>query len=93
MEANNNLISSKKEKSKNNLTSQSIEVNKINSFQQPNTNNATEKMNLKENNNTNTPLNIANFINEMPFENLNDYYDIESSLFLKRVEKLNLKFF
>ncbi len=93
MEANNNLISSKKEKSKNNLTSQSIEVNTINSLQQPNTNNATEKMNLKENNNTNTPLNIANFINEMPFENLNDYYDIESSLFLKRVEKLNLKFF
>ena len=93
MEGNNNLISSKKEKSKNNLTSQSIEVNKINSLQQPNTNNATEKMNLKENNNTNTPLNIANFINEMPFENLNDYYDIESSLFLKRVEKLNLKFF
>jgi hypothetical protein len=29
----------------------------------------------------------------MPFENLNDYYDIESSLFYKRIEKLNLKFY
>ena len=38
-------------------------------------------------------LNIMNLINEMPFENLNDYYDIETSLFLKRIEKLNLKFY
>ena len=57
------------------------------------TNNTTENINSNENNNNNSSLNIFNFINDMPFENLNDYYDIESSLFLKRVEKLNLKFY
>ena len=36
---------------------------------------------------------IANMIKEIPLNNLNDYYDIETNLFKKRIEKLNLKFF
>jgi len=51
--------------------------------------------NLSENQNPINKNNICvyNFINEMPLQNLNDYYDIETSLFLKRIEKLNLKFY
>ena len=95
MEANNIQITSEKEKSNNTSNPQSIDSYKINKLQQSNTNNTTENINLNDNNNNNnkSSLNILNFINEMPFENLNDYYDIESSLFLKRIEKLNLKFF
>ena len=93
MEANNIQITSEKEKSNNISNLQSIDSYKINNLQQSNTNNTTENINLNDNNNNKSSLNILNFINEMPFENLNDYYDIESSLFLKRIEKLNLKFF
>ena len=94
MDSNNISISSEKEKIKKNINISSINPNKINNSQGPITNNTTENININDyNNNNNSSLNILNFINEMPFENLNDYYDIESSLFLKRVEKLNLKFF
>ena len=47
-----------------------------------------KKDSIKEN-----PNDIINLINSTPFENLNEYYDLESSIFLKRIEKLNLKFF
>ena len=94
MDSNNISISSDKEKDKININISSINPNKINNSQGPITNNTTENININDyNNNNNSSLNILNFINEMPFENLNDFYDIESSLFLKRVEKLNLKFF
>ena len=93
MDSNNISISSEKEKDKNNINISSLNQNKINN-QGSITNNTTENININDyNSNNNSSLNILNFINEMPFENLNDYYDIESSLFLKRVEKLNLKFF
>ena len=46
-----------------------------------------KNMNSKENNE------IINFLNSLSFENLNEYYDIESNIFIKRIEKLNLKFF
>ena len=36
---------------------------------------------------------ILNLINLTPFESLNEYYDLESNIFIKRIEKLNLKFF
>ena len=49
---------------------------------------STENINSKEYNND-----ILNLINSMPFENMSEYYDIESNIFLKRIEKLNLKFF
>ena len=51
-------------------------------------NNPSKKnINSKENNE------IINFLNSLSFENLNEYYDIESNIFIKRIEKLNLKFF
>ena len=91
MDANNISISSEKDKNKN--ISNIHVVNQNKSSYPSMTNNTTENINSNENNNNNSSLNIFNFINDMPFENLNDYYDIESSLFLKRVEKLNLKFY
>ena len=48
----------------------------------------TDNINSKEYNND-----ILNLINSTSFENLSEYYDIESNLFMKRIEKLNLKFF
>ena len=94
MDSNNISISSEKEKVKNYINTSSINPNKFNNNQGSLINNTTEDININDNNsNINSCLNILNFINEMPFENLSDFYGIESSLFLKRVEKLNLKFF
>ena len=36
---------------------------------------------------------VSILIKEIPLNNLNDYYDIETNLFKKRIEKLNLKFY
>ena len=87
MNSNNISTSPKKESIQNisnenkNSPNKSIDIQNIN--------------NLSENQNPINKNNICayNFINEMPLENLNDYYDVETSLFLKRIEKLNLKFF
>lgn len=38
-------------------------------------------------------INISNIILNAPLSNLNEFYDLESSLFKKRIEKLNLKFY
>jgi len=92
MEENNTLNSSDKDKNENNSKSQITNQTKSNMNKQNMTNNTTENLNLNDNNN-NSSLNIYNYINDMPLENLNDFYDIESSLFLKRIEKLNLKFY
>ena len=92
MEENNTLNSSDKDKNENNSKSQITNQAKSNMNKQNMTNNTTENLNLNDNNN-NSSLNIYNYINDMPLENLNDFYDIESSLFLKRIEKLNLKFY
>lgn len=47
-------------------------------------------INNKDNNNESD---IMNLIKDINFESLNEYYDIESSIFMKRIEKLNLKFY
>jgi len=65
-------------KDKNNKKESNIHV-----INKPNNKN----INSKENNE------IINFLNSLSFENLNEYYDIESNIFIKRIEKLNLKFF
>lgn len=87
----NNISTSSKDKIKNlskmKVTNQNKSINTQSA--NTNTNSKTEIQNQNDNNN----LSIYNFINEIPFENLNDYYDIESNLFLKRIEKLNLKFY
>ena len=36
---------------------------------------------------------ISNLINSININNLNDYYDIETSIFKKKCDKLNLKFY
>lgn len=38
-------------------------------------------------------MNITNIILNSPLSNLNEFYDLETSLFKKRIERLNLKFF
>ena len=90
MDLNDNSVSSNKEKIKNIVNTQPTKQSKT---QLTSTNNITETQTQNDNNNKKENLSIYNFINEMPFENINDYYDIESSLFYKRIEKLNLKFY
>ena len=36
---------------------------------------------------------LTSILKEIPLNNLNDYYCIETSVFKKRIEKLNLQFF
>ena len=93
MDTNNISISSDKEKIKNISNIQILKPNQSIHTQSTNTNIIMDAPNQNEIINKNSSLQIYNFINDMPFENLNDYYDIESSLFLKHIEKLNLKFY
>ena len=93
MDTNDISISSDKDKLKNISNLQMIKPNQSIHSQSTNTNIIMDASNQSEAFNKNSSLQIYNFINDMPFENLNDYYDIESSLFLKRIEKLNLKFY
>ena len=79
MEFKDNSIST--EKNNNNKTETNIQI--LNNL-------STDNINSKEYNYNND---ILNLINSMPFENMSEYYDIESNIFLKRIEKLNLKFF
>jgi hypothetical protein len=93
MDTNNISISSDKEKIKSISNIQILKPNQSIHTQSTNTNIIMDAPNQSEIINKNSSLQIYNFINDMPFENLNDYYDIESSLFLKHIEKLNLKFY
>ena len=36
---------------------------------------------------------LTSILKDIPLNNLNDYYSIETSIFKKRIEKLNLQFF
>ena len=47
----------------------------------------------KENPEKNNISDISSILKEIPLHNLNDYYNIEMSVFKKRIEKLNLQFF
>ena len=62
------------------------------------TNNQSNKKEVlvNQNNNEENPKlydDISTLIKDIPLNNLNDYYDIETNLFKKRIEKLNLKFY
>ena len=37
-------------------------------------------------------ISIKSLLDSIPLNNLNDYYDIETSIFKKKCEKLNLKY-
>ena len=47
--------------------------------------------NTNEDNNNN--VSIVALLNEMPLNTLGEYYDVETSIFKKRIDKLNLKFY
>ena len=53
--------------------------------------------NFLEDNQTNQSeqnnISVTSLINEIPLNTLNDFYDIETSIFKKRIDKLNLKFY
>ena len=53
--------------------------------------------NFLEDNQTNPSeqnnISVTSLINEIPLNTLNDFYDIETSIFKKRIDKLNLKFY
>ena len=53
--------------------------------------------NFLEDNQTNQSeqnnISVTSLINEIPLNTLNDFYDIETSIFKKRIDKLNLKYF
>ena len=55
-------------------------------------NNYMDDINFQIDNEKNN-ISIKNLINSIPLSNLNDYYDIETSLFKKKCENLNLKFY
>ena len=48
---------------------------------------------IQNENSKNTISDISTILKEIPLHNLNDYYSIETSVFKKRIEKLNLQFF
>ena len=60
-------------------------------LEEKNNNNPNNQININEN--TSNQDELSKLIKEMPINNLNDYYDIETNLFKKRIEKLNLKFY
>ena len=37
--------------------------------------------------------NISSLIKDINFNNLNEYYELQTSIFMKKIEKLNLKFY
>ena len=56
--------------------------------------NLTKTEKEKEDNNIeNNFSDLLSILKEIPLHNLNDYYNIETNVFKKRIEKLNLQFF
>ena len=48
---------------------------------------------IQKENSKNNISDISTILKEIPLHNLNDYYSIETNVFKKRIEKLNLQFF
>ena len=73
-------------KNENNILNKTLKVIR------PNYNN---KNNLDNNDrmNNNINNNLSSFLKELDFNNLNEYYELQSSIFLKKIQKLNLKFY
>ena len=46
-----------------------------------------------ENNDIENNNNLSSLIKELNFNNLNEYYELQSSIFMKKIQKLNLKFY
>jgi hypothetical protein len=48
---------------------------------------------LENNTNENNSNNLSSLIKDINFNNLNEYYELQSSIFMKKIQKLNLKFY
>ena len=95
---NNNTITSFSKKKKNRIRSKpknssvlnrSIKLN-LSRDKTPKKNFFREKTDI---NNRNTENNLSNLINRVNFKNLDEYYKIESDIFVQKIQKLNLKFY
>ena len=67
----------------------SKEDNTLNMEEANKNNNHSECIESEENKNNN----LSSLIKELNFNNLNEYYEIQSSIFMKKIQKLNLKFY
>ena len=87
-----NLTNQNIEKTQN---SQIIQINNLSSFQaSPSLSIIPSPVIQTENdNNINNDSDLLSILKEIPLHNLNDYYSIETNIFKKRIEKLNLQFF
>ena len=56
-------------------------------------NNTLENENNELEENPNSNNNLSSLIKEINFNNLNEYYELQSSIFMKKIQKLNLKFY
>jgi len=95
---NNNTITSFSKKKKNRIRSKpkntsvlnrSIKLN-LSRDKTPNKKFFREKTDINNRNNEN---NLSNLINRINFKNLDEYYKIESDIFVQKIQKLNLKFY
>ena len=103
-----NLNNIKKTLFNNNITNRKEFLNTLDNFYNKNdiptqkkiTLNKTLKENKSNNNiiennesEENTNNNLSSLIKDINFNNLNEYYELQSSIFMKKIQKLNLKFY
>ena len=96
----NGIGEKEKDKTYNTLNDFYSNLNKSNDISNQNENNIFNKTlklsnkNILENNsNENNSNNLSSLIKDINFNNLNEYYELQSSIFMKKIQKLNLKFY
>ena len=96
----NGIGEKEKDKTYNTLNDFYSNLNKNNDISNQNENNIFNKTlklsnkNILENNsNENNLNNLSSLIKDINFNNLNEYYELQSSIFMKKIQKLNLKFY
>ena len=77
---NNNDISIQTHPQENNILNKTIKINKA----------KLDNNDSEDNSNNN---NLSLLIKDLNFNNLNEYYELQSSIFMKKIQKLNLKFY
>ena len=96
----NGIGEKEKDKTYNTLNVSYSNLNNYNDISNQNENNIFNKTlklsnkNVLENNsNENNSNNLSSLIKDINFKNLNEYYELQSSIFMKKIQKLNLKFY
>ena len=96
----NGIGEKEKDKTYNTLNVSYSNLNNYNDISNQNENNIFNKTlklsnkNVLENNsNENNSNNLSSLIKDINFNNLNEYYELQSSIFMKKIQKLNLKFY